>query len=144
MATTTTMPKPGEVERKWYILDATGKPLGRVASQAAYLLRGKHKPIYTPSVDCGDYVIVINCDKAVLTGKKMEKKYHIWHTGWIGGLKKVQYKDLMAKRSNDAMTYAVKGMLPKNTLGDKELTRLRTYRGSEHNHEAQKPEVWAL
>ena len=114
----TTLAKPAEmVDRKWYVIDAAGKPLGRVAAQAAVLLRGKNKTTFTPNVDCGDHVIVINCDEAVLTGKKLEKKYHRTHSGWIGGLKETQYKTLMAEASDKAMTYAVKGMVPSNTLG---------------------------
>ncbi|MDP4118581.1 MAG: 50S ribosomal protein L13 [Bacillota bacterium] len=138
----TYMEKPADVERKWYIIDATGKSLGRVAAAAAMILRGKHKPTFTPHVDCGDHVIIINAEKAVLTGKKLIDKYHIHHTGWIGGLKMVQYKDLMEKRPEDAMTIAVEGMLPKTTLGRKAATRLRVYKGEQHGHEAQKPEAW--
>ena len=136
----TYMPKSGEIDRKWYVLDAAGKPLGRVAAQAAALLRGKHKPTFTPNVDCGDFVVVINCDQAVLTGKKAEQKFHITHSLYIGGLKKVQYKKLMAENSNLAMTYAIKGMIPSNTIGAKALTRLHCYKGAEHAHAAQKPE----
>ena len=136
----TTMPKAGEVDRKWYVLDAAGKPLGRVAAKAAHLLRGKHKPTFAPHVDCGDNVIIINCDKAVLTGKKAEQKFHITHSKFIGGLKKVQYSKLMAENSDLAMTYAVKGMIPSNTIGAKALTRLHCYQGAEHAHAAQKPE----
>lgn len=137
----TTMPKAGEVDRKWYVLDAAGKPLGRVAAQAAHLLCGKHKPTFAPHVDCGDNVIIINCDKAVLTGNKLEKKYYYWHTGWIGGLKKTQYKVMMEEKSDEAMMIAVKGMLPHNTQGANQLKRLRTYKGAEHKQAAQKPEV---
>ena len=136
----TYMPKSGEVDRKWYVIDAAGKPLGRVAAQAAVLLRGKQKVDYTPNVDCGDFVVVINCDKAVLTGKKAEQKFHITHSKYIGGLKKVQYSKLMAEHSDLAMTYAIKGMVPSNTIGDKALTRLHCYQGAEHAHAAQKPE----
>ena len=136
----TTMPKAGEVDRKWYVLDAAGKPLGRVAAKAAHLLRGKHKPTFAPHVDCGDNVIIINCDKAVLTGKKAEQKFHITHSKYIGGLKKVQYSKLMAENSDLAMTYAIKGMIPSNTIGAKALTRLHCYQGAEHAHAAQKPE----
>ena len=137
----TYMAKSGEVSRKWYILDAEGKPLGRVAAKAAHILRGKHKPTYTPHVDCGDHVIVINCDKAILTGKKLEQKKYYWHTGWIGGLKSESYKDLMAHKADKAMMIAVNGMLPNNTLGRAALTRLRVYKGAEHKQAAQKPEV---
>lgn len=140
----TTLAKPAEVERKWYLLDATGKPLGRVAAQAAALLRGKHKPTFTPNVDCGDHVVIINCDKAVLTGNKMEDKYYYRHTGWVGGLKAVQYSKLMAERSDFAMKKAVKGMLPHNTLGANALTRLRVYKGAEHKNQAQQPEAYTL
>ena len=137
----TTLAKPAEmVDRKWYVIDAAGKPLGRVAAQAAVLLRGKNKTTFTPNVDCGDFVVVINCDKAVLTGKKAEQKFHITHSKYIGGLKKVQYGKLMAEHSDLAMTYAVKGMIPSNTIGAKALTRLHCYQGAEHAHAAQKPE----
>lgn len=138
----TTMPKAQEISRKWYILDAAGKPLGRVAVVAANILRGKIKPDFAPNVDCGDHVIIINCKDAVLTGKKLEQKYYRWHTGWIGGLKEIKYADLMKSNPEKAMTYAVTGMLPNNTLGRNSATRLRTYAGSEHGHQAQKPEVY--
>ena len=138
----TTMATKATVERKWYVLDAAGKPLGKTAALAADLLRGKLKPTYTPHVDCGDFVVIINAEKAVLTGKKLEQKYYRHHSGWIGGLKEVQYKVLMEKKPEFAMTQAVKGMLQKNTLGADQLTRLRVYRGSEHKHAAQKPETW--
>ncbi|MBE6843599.1 MAG: 50S ribosomal protein L13 [Ruminococcus sp.] len=138
----TFMAKSGEVSRKWYILDAEGKPLGRVAAKAAHILRGKHKPTYTPHVDCGDHVIIINCDKAILTGKKLEQKKYYWHTGWIGGLKSESYKDMMANKADKAMKIAVNGMLPNNTLGRAALTRLRVYKGAEHKQAAQKPEAY--
>ena len=131
------------VTRKWYILDAAGKSLGRTADIAATLLRGKHKPIYTPHVDCGDFVIVLNAEKAVLTGKKLEQKYYRRHSGYPGGLKEVQYKTLMSTRPEKAVELAVKGMLAKNSLGRAQLGRLKVYRGSEHKHAAQKPEIWA-
>lgn len=137
----TFLAKPAEVQRKWYVIDASGKPLGRVAVKAADLLRGKLKPEFTPNVDCGDYVIIINAEKAVLTGKKLEKKYYRRHTGYIGGLKEVQYKTLMAEKPELAMELAVKGMVPDTTIGRKALTRLRVYKGSEHIHAAQKPEA---
>lgn len=137
----TTLAKPAEVSRTWYVLDAEGQSLGRVAAKAAHILRGKHKPTYTPNVDCGDHVIVINCAKAVLTGKKLEQKKFYWHTGWIGGLKSESYKDLMAYKADKAMMIAVKGMLPDNTLGRAALTRLRVYKDAEHKQAAQKPEV---
>ncbi|MCI8554768.1 MAG: 50S ribosomal protein L13 [Clostridiales bacterium] len=138
----TYMAKAGEVTRKWYILDAAGKPLGRVAAQAATLLRGKHKPEFTPHVDCGDHVIIINCGQAVLTGNKLEQKKWYRHTGWIGGLKEVKYSSLMASRPEKAMSLAVNGMLPHNTLGRKAATRLRVYGGAQHEHDAQKPEAY--
>ncbi len=137
----TTLATKTTVERKWYVLDAAGKPLGKTAVAAADLLRGKNKVTYTPNVDCGDYVIVINADKAVLTGKKLEQKYYRRHSGWIGGLKEVQYKTLMNEKPELAMTLAVKGMLQKNKLADSQLTRLRVFRGAEHDHAAQMPEV---
>ncbi len=136
----TTMPKAGECERKWYIIDADGKSLGRVAAKAAHILHGKHKPTFAPHVDCGDNVIVINCDKAVLTGKKLTQKYYYWHTGWIGGIKQTQYKDMMEKNADRAMMIAVRGMLPHTSQGRKQLTRLRVYKGAEHKQAAQKPE----
>ena len=139
----TFMAKPDEVERKWIILDAAGKPLGRVAATAAMILRGKHKPTFTPHVDCGDHVIILNCDKAVFTGNKLNQKNYYRHTGWIGGLKTVSAKDMMEKNADRAMYLAVKGMLPNTTIGRSALTRLRAYKGSEHNHQAQMPEVWS-
>ena len=136
---TTTMPNMKEIKRTWYILDAEGKSLGRVAAQAAAILRGKHKPTFAPHADCGDHVIIINCAKAVLTGKKLENKYFYWHTGWIGGLKKIQYKELMEKDPEKAMTIAVNGMLPNNTIGRSALTRLRVYKDANQKNAAQKP-----
>ena len=138
----TTLAKKETVSRKWYVIDAAGKPLGRTAVKAATLLRGKHKVDYTPNVDCGDFVIVINADKAILTGNKLTEKYYRHHSGWIGGLKEVQYKKLMNERPELAMQLAIKGMLAKNSLGRDQLTRLRVYAGAEHKHEAQKPEAW--
>ncbi|MBQ1212769.1 MAG: 50S ribosomal protein L13 [Clostridia bacterium] len=135
----TFMQKPAEIERKWYIVDAANKPLGKTAVTVATLLRGKHKPEYTPHVDCGEFVIVINASKAVLTGKKLEQKYYRHHSGYIGGLKEVQYSELMEKNPELAMELAVKGMLPKNTLGRSALTRLHIYANDEHKHAAQKP-----
>ena len=135
----TFMQKPAEIERKWYIVDAANKPLGKTAVTVATLLRGKHKPEYTPHVDCGEFVIVINASKAVLTGKKLEQKYYRHHSGYIGGLKEVQYAELMEKNPELAMELAVKGMLPKNTLGRSALTRLHIYANDEHKHAAQKP-----
>ncbi len=137
----TTLVKPAEVERKWYVLDAAGKPLGRVAAQAAVLLRGKQKVDFTPNVDCGDHVIIINTDKAVLTGKKLEKKFYYTHSAYVGGLKAVQYKTFMAEKSDKAMYVAVKGMVPDNTIGAKAMTRLHCYKGAEHKNAAQKPET---
>ncbi|MBQ3220708.1 MAG: 50S ribosomal protein L13 [Clostridia bacterium] len=128
------------VERKWYVVDAAGVPLGRLATKVASVLRGKHKPTYTPNVDTGDFVIVINTDKVVLTGKKLEDKYYRYHSGYIGGLKEIPYKKLMAEKSDLAVYEAVKGMLPKNSLGRVMLKKLRVYKGGEHNHAAQKPE----
>ena len=135
----TYMAKPETVERRWFIIDAAGKPLGRTAVKAATILRGKHRPEFTPHVDCGEYVIIINADKAVLTGRKLEKKYYCRHSGYIGGLKKVQYKELMSTRPEMAMELAVKRMLPDNTIGAKSMTRLHIYAGAEHKHAAQKP-----
>ncbi len=139
----TYMAKPETIERKWYILDAAGKPLGRTAALAADILRGKLKPTYTPHVDCGDYVIILNAGKAVLTGKKLEQKYYYTHSGYVGGLKATQYSRLMAEKPDLAMKLAVKGMLQKNNMARGQLTRLRVFRGEEHTHQAQKPEVWA-
>ncbi len=138
----TTLAKPAEVERKWYIIDAAGKPLGRTAATVAVLLRGKHKPIFTPNVDCGDHVIVINCKDAVLTGKKLEQKFYRRHSGWIGGLKEVQYKKLMAEQPEKAMMLAVKGMLPDTVIGRQALTRLRAYKNADHKNAAQKPQAY--
>lgn len=140
----TTLAKSSEIDRKWYIVDAAGKPLGRTAVIVANLLRGKNKVTFTPNVDCGDHVIVINCEKAVLTGNKLEKKYHYHHSGWVGGMKAIQYKTLMAENPEKAMTLAVKGMLPGNSNGAKALTRLRAYRGAQHENAAQKPEAYTL
>lgn len=133
------MAKPEEIERKWYVVDCDGLVLGRVASQIASVLRGKNKPCYTPNVDCGDYVIAINTDKIVLTGKKLEQKYYRYHTGYIGGLKEIQFKKRMAEDSDKALMTAVKGMLPKNSLGRDMITKLKVFKGSEHNHQAQQP-----
>ena len=138
----TTLLKKETLERKWYVIDAAGKPLGRTAVAAANLLRGKHKVDFTPNVDCGDNVIIINTDKAVLTGKKAEQKKYYRVSGWIGGLKETKYKTLMAERPEFAMELAVKGMLPKNTIGRTAMTRLKLFKGPEHIHAAQKPEAW--
>ncbi|MGN1013958.1 MAG: 50S ribosomal protein L13, partial [Butyricicoccus sp.] len=132
----TYMAKAENVDRKWYVVDAAGKPLGRTATTVAALLRGKHKAEFTPNVDTGDFVIVINAEKAILTGKKLDQKYYRRHSGWIGGLKETKYRTLMAERPEFAMEVAVKGMLPKNSIGRKAATRLKVYAGSEHNHAA--------
>ena len=140
----TFMAQADKVERKWYVIDAAGVPLGKTAVKAADILRGKHRPEFTPHVDCGEFVIIINTDKAVLTGKKLEQKVYYHHSGYISGLKAVNYKELMAKDSAKAMMLAVKGMLPKNTLGRAALTRCKIYKGAEHKNAAQKPEAWTL
>lgn len=137
----TYMAKPADIVRKWFVIDATGKSLGRLAAVTANILRGKNKPIFTPHVDCGDHVIIINADKVKLTGKKLEKKYYRYHTGWVGGLKEIQYKTLMSKNPEKAIMLAVKGMIPDTTIGRKALTRVRIYKGENHNHQAQQPEV---
>ena len=138
----TTLAKKETVSREWFILDAAGKPLGRTAAQAAVILRGKHKPTFTPNVDCGDYVIIINASEAVLTGNKLLQKYYRRHSGWVGGLKEVQYKRLMNERPELAMELAVKGMMAKNSLNRNALKRLRVFKNAEHKHEAQMPTVW--
>ena len=135
----TYMAKVETVERKWYVIDAAGKPMGRTAVAAANILRGKHRPEFTPHVDCGEYVIIINAKDAVLTGNKMTQKYYRRHSGYIGGLKEVQYKTLMATKPELAMELAVKGMLPHNSIGAKSATRLKVFAGAAHNHDAQKP-----
>ena len=140
----TTLAKLETVERKWYVVDAAGKPLGRTAVTVANLLRGKHKATFTPNVDCGDFVIVINTDKAILTGKKLDQKTYYRVSGWIGGLKETKARVMMDNRSDYAMELAVKGMLPKNTLGRNCMGRLHLCKGAEHNHAAQKPEAWTL
>ena len=140
----TTLMKPAEVERKWFLIDAAGKPLGRVAAEAAVLLRGKNKVTFTPNVDCGDHVIIINTDKAVLTGKKLEKKYYRTHSGWIGGLKEIQYSTLMKTNPEKAMEVAVNGMIPDTVIGRNARRRLHVYAGAEHLHAAQKPEKYEL
>ena len=135
----TFMAKAETIERRWFVIDAAGKPLGKTAVKAAEILRGKHRPEFTPHADCGEFVIIVNAAKAVLTGKKLEQKYYRHHSGYIGGLKEVQYKTLMATRPEKAMELAVKGMLPHNTLGDKSFTRLHVYAGQDHKQAAQKP-----
>lgn len=137
----TYMPKAGDITRSWYVLDAEGKTLGSIAAEAATLLRGKHKPTFAPHADCGDFVIVVNVEKMILTGNKLEKKMYYHHTGYIGNMKKVQYKTLMAEKPEFVLTKAVKGMLPSNSIGAKSLTRLHVYQGAEHPHAAQQPTV---
>lgn len=136
------MAKANEVERKWYVIDAEGKVLGRLASEIASVLRGKRKPIFTPHVDCGDFVIVINADKVVLTGDKLNQKIHAYHTGYPGGRKEVVYAEMMAKRPEKVIELAVKGMLPKSRLGRQMIKKLKVYAGAEHPHAAQTPEVY--
>ena len=140
----TFMAKAETVERKWYVIDAAGKPMGRTAVAAANILRGKHRPEFTPHVDCGEFVIIINAKDAVLTGDKMNQKYYRRHSGYIGGLKEVQYKTLMATKPELAMELAVKGMLPHNSIGAKSFTRLKVYAGAEHNQAAQKPQAYEI
>lgn len=134
--------KPQEVERKWYVLDAEGKTLGRLASEAASILRGKKKPIYTPHVDTGDYVIIINAEKVEVTGKKRKEKIYKRHTGYPGGLREITFEKLQAKNPEEIVRHAVKGMMPKGSLGRQMYKKLKVYAGNEHNHAAQKPEVW--
>ena len=141
MNNTTYSARKGEVESKWYIIDAANKPLGRVATEAARLLRGKHKPTFTPHVDGGDFVVVVNASKVVLTGKKLDQKYYRYHTGYVGGLKEISYREMMEKKPEEVIAHAVSGMLPKNKLRAKMMTRLRVFAGAEHTHAAQKPEV---
>lgn len=140
----TYMAKPLEVERKWYLIDASGQTLGRLATEVATILRGKHKPTYTPHVDTGDYVIIINAEKIVLTGKKLDQKMYRRHSGYPGGLKEMTYRNLLNKRPERAIETAIKGMLPHNRLGRKMFTKLKVYKGSEHPHQAQQPEVREL
>lgn len=142
MNNTTYSVKKDEIARKWYIIDAEGKPLGRVATEAARLLRGKHKPTFTPNMDVGDHVIVINCSKVILTGDKLNQKIYRHHSGYIGGMKETVAKDMLKDNPEKAMTLAIKGMLPHNTLGRETIKKLRVYAGSEHENQAQKPEVW--
>ena len=140
----TMMANSETIERKWLVVDAEGQTLGRLASQVASILRGKHKPEYTPHADCGDYVIVLNCEKIKVTGNKATQKLYRHHTGWVGNLKEIPYSEMMQKHPERIITHAVKGMLPKNALGRKMIKKLKVYAGSEHNHEAQKPEVLEL
>ena len=142
MSSTTFMANKANTVRKWYVIDAAGKPMGKTAVIAATILRGKHKPEYTPHADCGDFVIIINAEKAVLTGKKLEQKYYRTHSGYVGGLKETQYRILMKNKPELAMKLAVRGMMPRNIITKDSLTRLKIYRGAEHKHAAQKPEVW--
>ena len=142
MNNTTYSIKENEIERKWYIIDAANKPLGRVATEAAKLLRGKHKPTFTPNIDTGDHVIIINCSQVILTGNKMNQKIYRHHSGFVGGMKEVVAKDMLANNPEKALTLAIKGMLPHNSLGRKSIKKLRVYAGSEHENQAQKPEIW--
>ncbi|MDO5557895.1 MAG: 50S ribosomal protein L13 [Clostridia bacterium] len=144
MNNTTYSIKKDEIQRKWYIIDATGKPLGRVASEAAKLLRGKHKPTYTPNMDVGDHVIILNCSKAVFTGHKLDQKIYRHHSGYIGGMKEVTARNMMDKNPEKAMMLAVKGMLPHNSLGSQMLKKLRVYANDTHENMAQKPEKWEM
>ena len=142
MNNTTYSVKKNDIERKWYIIDAANKPLGRVATEAAKLLRGKHKPTFTPNLDVGDHVIILNCNKVILTGNKLNQKVYRHHSGYIGGMKETAAKDMLEKNPEKAMMLAVKGMLPHNSLGAQQLKKLRVYAGSEHENAAQKPEIW--
>ena len=144
MNNTTYSPKKAEIESKWYIIDAANKPLGRVATEAAKLLRGKHKPTFTPNIDTGDHVIILNVKDVILTGNKLNQKIYRHHSGYIGGMKEVSAKVMLEKNPEKAMTLAVKGMLPHNSLGRTQLKKLRVYAGSEHENQAQKPEIWEV
>ena len=138
------MPKAADITRKWYVVDAEGLALGRVASQVANILRGKNKPIYTPNVDTGDYVIIVNASKVVLTGKKLDQKIYYKHSGYVGGLKETKYRKLLAEKPEEALRHAVVGMLPKGPLGRAMAKKMKIYAGAEHEHAAQKPEVLSL
>jgi large subunit ribosomal protein L13 len=140
----TFMANAANIERKWYVVDAANKPCGRVAAEVAVLLRGKHKATYTPHVDCGDFVIVVNADKVIWTGKKLDQKHYRHHTGWVGGLKEVKYRTMMDKNPEFVFELAVKGMIPNNVIGRSAMRRLRVYSGAEHKHAAQKPEVYNI
>lgn len=140
----TYMPTAESINRKWYIIDAAGKPVGRVATVAAAILRGKHKTTFVPHIDCGDHVIIINAEKAVLTGSKLDKKFYRYHTGYVGGLKEIKYRTLMSRNPEKVIELAVKGMLPSTVIGRSALGRLRVFRGAEHIHAAQKPEEWKM
>ena len=142
MNNTTYSVKKNEIESKWYIIDAANKPLGRVATEAAKLLRGKHKPTFTPNIDVGDHVIILNCNQVILTGNKLNEKVYRHHSGYIGGMKETSAKDMLEKNPEKAMMLAVKGMLPHNSLGAVQLKKLRVYAGNEHENAAQKPEIW--
>ena len=144
MNNTTYSPKKAEIESKWYIIDAANKPLGRVATEAAKLLKGKHKPTFTPKIDTGDHVIILNVKDVILTGNKLNQKIYRHHSGYIGGMKEVSAKVMLEKNPEKAMTLAVKGMLPHNSLGRAQLKKLRVYAGAEHENQAQKPEVWEV
>ena len=136
--------KSSDIQRKWYIIDASNKPLGRVAAEAAKLLRGKHKPTFTPNVDTGDHVIILNCKNVILTGKKLDQKIYRHHTGYIGNMKEISARSMLQNRPEKAMMLAVKGMLPKNRLGRQMISKLRVYAGNEHEQQAQKPEIWEV
>ena len=136
------MQKKETVERKWYVIDAEGKPLGRVASKAAHMLRGKHKPTFTPHIDCGDYIIIVNAEKVLLTGNKLNDKKYYNHSMYAGGLRERTAKEMIERYPEEMIERAVKGMLPKNSLGRSMITKLKIYKGSEHNNQAQKPEIW--
>ena len=142
MNNTTYVLKGNEIERKWYIIDAANKPLGRVATEAAKLLRGKHKPTYTPNMDAGDHVIILNASEAIFTGKKLDQKVYRHHSGYIGGMKETTARVMMEKNPEKAMMLAIKGMLPKNSFGRQMIKKVRIYAGSEHENAAQKPEIW--
>lgn len=144
MNNTTYSPKAGEIERKWYIIDAQNKPLGRVATEVAKLLRGKHKPTFTPNIDTGDHVIILNVKDVILTGNKLDQKMYRHHSGYIGGMKETPARVMLEKNPEKAMTLAIKGMLPHNSLGRAQLKKLRVYAGNEHENQAQKPEVWEV
>ncbi len=136
------MAKTNEIDRKWYVIDAEGKVLGRLATEVANILSGKNKPIYTPHVDTGDFVIIINADKIKLTGKKLDQKHYVYHTGHPGGLKEIPYRKLIVDKPELIIQLAVKGMLPKSSLGRNMIRKMKVYSGTEHNHEAQQPEIY--
>jgi len=144
MNNTTYMAKSNGIEKKWYIIDASNKPLGRIAAEAAKLLRGKHKPTFTPNVDTGDHVIILNCRDVILTGKKLDQKIYRHHTGYIGNMKETSARNMLEQKPERAMMLAIKGMLPKNRLGRQMINKVRIYAGSEHENQAQKPEIWEV